>query len=285
MPAHVRSRKIAAPSGYVVYLAATAALGGFLFGFDSAVINGAVGGVRHAYGASNAGTGFAVASILLGCAAGALVAGRAADAWGRKPVMLGTAVLFASTAAWTALAATPASFTTARFVSGLGVGAASVVCPAYIAEISPADSRGGLASLQQLGIVVGIFAALLSDEALARWAGGAREPAWAGLEAWRWMFLVEIAPSVLFGVASLTLPESPRYLVARGQDARARAVLRRLRAGDVGPELAAIRASVVRERAPRLADLRDARGRVLPIVWIGAGLSVLQQLVGINSIF
>jgi hypothetical protein len=164
-------------AGYVTFLAGTAALGGFLFGFDSAVINGAVGGLQQGFGASNAGTGFAVASILLGCAAGALVAGRLADRVGRRPVMVACAVVFAVTAVWAGGARSATAFTIAPLASGIAVGAASVVCPAYIAEISPARMRGRLASLQHLGIVVGIFAALQSDEWLARIAGGAS--AWA----------------------------------------------------------------------------------------------------------
>src|SRR4051812_4983631 len=111
----------------VAFFAATAALGGFLFGFDSAVVNGAVFGIQHSFNASSAGTGFAVASILIGCAVGALVAGRLADALGRKPVMLVTAVIFAATAIWSAFAGSAAMFTVARFFSGIAVGAASVV--------------------------------------------------------------------------------------------------------------------------------------------------------------
>ncbi len=218
VPASVHTTRVA-------FFAATAALGGFLFGFDSAVVNGAVFGIQRSFDASSAGTGFAVASILIGCAVGALVAGRLADSLGRKPVMVITAVIFAATAIWSAFAGSAAMFTVARFFSGLAVGAASVVSPAYTAEISPPQIRGRLASLQQLGIVVGIFAALLSDHLLARSAGGANGLLWGGLEAWRWMFLVEVAPSLLFGFATLLIPESPRYLVAAKREARALAVL------------------------------------------------------------
>ena len=269
-------------TGYAIFLAGTAALGGFLFGFDSAVINGAVGGIQQGFASSNAGTGFAVASILLGCAAGALVAGRLADRWGRRLVMIACAVVFALTAVWAGGAASATQFTIARLASGLGVGAASVVCPAYIAEISPARLRGRLASLQQLGIVIGIFAALQSDEWLARIAGGVSSPLWDGGEAWRWMFYVEVVPSLLFGLA---VPESPRYLVAVGQESRALAVLRRIEPSTPDGEIADIRRTVEADRPPQLADLRDPAGGVRRIVWIGVGLSVLQQFVGINTIF
>jgi SP family sugar:H+ symporter-like MFS transporter len=274
-----------AHAGYVTFLAGTAALGGFLFGFDSAVINGTVGGLQRAFASSTAGTGFAVASILLGCAAGALVAGRLADRVGRRLVMIGCAIVFAVTAVWAGHAGTATEFTVARLASGVAVGAASLVCPAYIAEISPAQWRGRLASLQQLGIVIGIFAALQSDEWLARIAGGVSAPLWGGSEAWRWMFYVEVAPSVLFGVAVLAVPESPRYLVASGRESLALAILRRIDPSTPDSAVEDIRRTVQADRPPRLADLRDPAGGVRLIVWIGAGLAVLQQLVGINTIF
>jgi SP family sugar:H+ symporter-like MFS transporter len=270
---------------YVGLVAGAAALGGFLFGFDSAVINGAVNGIQAGFHTSSVGTGFAVASILLGCAVGALVAGYLADRIGRRGVMILTAVIFAATAVWAGLAGTSTMFTIARFISGIGVGAASVVCPAYIAEISPARLRGRLASLQQLGIVVGIFVALLSDQVLAKLAGGVSAPLWGGLAAWRWMFLVETIPSILFGIAALTVPESPRFLVAARREADALAVLRRVEPGTPESQIAEIRNTLVSNGRVRLLDLRDDAGRILPVVWIGVGLSALQQLVGINSIF
>jgi sugar porter (SP) family MFS transporter len=278
-------RPMAVRTGYVAFLASTAALGGFLFGFDSAVINGAVAGIQKSFGSSDAGTGFAVASILLGCAVGALVAGRLADRLGRRLVMVTCAAVFAATAVWAGAAHTASGFTLARLASGLAVGAASVVCPAYIAEISPAHLRGRLASLQQLGIVIGIFAALQSDEWLARVAGGASAPLWGGGEAWRWMFYVEVAPSVLFGVAVLTVPESPRYLVSATRAEAALAVLRRIDPATTEDAIAEIRRTVEADRPPRLADLRDPSGGIRAVVWIGMGLSILQQLVGINTIF
>jgi SP family sugar:H+ symporter-like MFS transporter len=270
---------------YVGLVAGAAALGGFLFGFDSAVINGAVNGIQAGFHTSSVGTGFAVASILLGCAVGALVAGYLADRIGRRGVMILTAVIFAATAVWAGLAGSSTMFTIARFISGIGVGAASVVCPAYIAEISPARLRGRLASLQQLGIVVGIFVALLSDQVLAKLAGGVSAPLWAGIAAWRWMFLVETIPSVLFGIAALTVPESPRFLVAARREVDALAVLRRVEPGTPESQIAEIRNTLVANGRVRLLDLRDDAGRILPVVWIGVGLSALQQLVGINSIF
>jgi len=270
---------------YVVRLAGTASLGGFLFGFDSAVINGAVPGIRQGFHSTSAGTGFAVASILLGSALGALLAGRLADHIGRRLTMILTAIVFAVTAGWSGLAGTAGIFILARFLSGTAVGAASVVSPAYIAEISPARIRGRLASLQQLGIVVGIFLALLSDDLIARAAGGVTAPLWIGLDAWRWMFLVEIVPSAIFAFSSLAVPESPRFLVSVLQETKARQVLQRIEPEDLEQRMAEIRRTVHQDRRPRLSDLRSPAGTILPIVWVGIGLSVLQQFVGINSIF
>lgn len=270
---------------YVTYLAAAAALGGFLFGFDSAVINGAIGGVQRAFGSTSLATGFAVASILLGSALGAFVAGRQADRFGRRPIMLVAALLFFVSAIWSGVAGREWSFTWARFVGGLGVGAASVVCPAYIAEIAPARMRGRLAALQQLGIVVGIFLALLCDDLLARAAGGVSAPWWAGYEAWRWMLIVEALPALVFGLAMLTVPESPRFLVAQNREQQALRSLRRIEPSTPEAVIDEIRRTAQHDRAPRLADLKGPRGKVLPIVWVGVALSVLQQFVGINSIF
>lgn len=270
---------------YVARLAGTAALGGFLFGFDSAVINGAVSGIRHAYEATSAGTGFAVAAILLGSALGALLAGGLADHIGRRLTMILTAIVFAATAAWSGLAGSIPIFVVARFLSGIAVGAASVVSPAYIAEISPARIRGRLASLQQLGIVVGIFVALLSDDLIAHAARGVSVSFWIGLDAWRWMFLVEIIPAAVFAFSALAVPESPRYLVAAGRDGVALRVLQRVQPGEAEQTLHEIRRTLSAGHKPRMSDLRGATGAILPIVWIGIGLSALQQLVGINSIF
>jgi MFS family permease len=188
-------------------------LGGFLFGFDSAVINGAVSGTDRGFHSSSGGTGFRVAAILLGLRPRG-IGGRIADEFGRRPTMVASASLFAITAVASALAPSEQVFAAARFLSGLGIRAASVVCPAYIAEIPPERLRGRLASLQQLGIVLGIFMTLLSDEMLAGAVGGTSATPWAGLEAWRWMFLVEVSSGTLRCVCP-GRHESQRYLVAR----------------------------------------------------------------------
>ncbi len=171
-------------------------------------------------------------------------------------------------------------------IGGVGVGVASVIAPAYIAEVSPAHLRGRLGSLQQMGIVLGIFLSLLIDALLANWAGGAANELWLGLEAWRWMFLVMAIPAIMYGIGAFTIPESPRYLVSRGRENEARSVLTSIHGDRVAEErVARIRETINKEHTPRLADLRGSLGGLKPIVWVGIGLAALQQFVGINVIF
>jgi MFS transporter, SP family, sugar:H+ symporter len=272
-------------TGRVVLLAAVAALGGFLFGFDTAVVNGTVVAVRAEFGMGAGLTGFVVSSALLGCIVGAYLAGRLADRWGRVRVMVLAAVLFTVSALGSGIAFGPWDLIVWRVIGGLGVGAASVIAPAYIAEISPAAVRGRLGSLQQLAIVTGIFLALLSDAFLAGVAGGAAEPLWFGQEAWRWMFWAELVPAVAYGVLALQIPESPRFLVAKGRHDEAHAVLSQVLITGVRERILEIRRTVSEERRTSFADLRKPSGGLLPIVWIGIALSVFQQFVGINVIF
>ena len=269
----------------VIHLAAVAALGGFLFGFDTSVINGTVGAMRADYGMGATLTGFVVASALLGAMVGAYVAGRLADRIGRVRVMVIAAVLFTVSAIGCGIALGPVDMVLWRVVGGLGVGAASVIAPAYIAEISPAEIRGRMGSLQQLAIVLGIFVALLSDFAIAAAAGGSNEPWLLGVDAWRWMFVAEVFPAVIYGVLALTIPESPRFLIKRGDESGARKILSEVLVGGVETRISEIKRTIAREARSSLADLRKPGGGLLPIVWIGVALSVFQQFVGINVIF
>src|SRR6266699_3984750 len=211
MSVHDKRRR----SAYVIALCCVAAIGGFLFGFDSGVINGTVDALAKAFGTDAAGTGFAVASVLLGCAAGAFGAGRLADSLGRRPTMLLNAILFLASAVATGAANSATFFIASRLAGGLAIGAASVLAPMYIAEVAPAHIRGRLASLQQMAIVLGLFGAFLSNDVLVRLAGGARATLWLGAPAWRWMFWMEAVPSIAFLAGVLMIPESPRFLVAR----------------------------------------------------------------------
>ncbi|MDQ2788245.1 MAG: MFS transporter [Pseudonocardiales bacterium] len=275
----------------VILISAVAAVGGFLFGFDTAVINGAVDSIQSAFRLSPALTGFAVSCALLGSAVGAWYAGRAADHVGRVRAMVVAAALFAISAVGAGFAFSVWSLIAWRFVGGLGVGMASVIAPAYIAEVAPSHIRGRLGSLQQLAIVSGIFVALLSDAFLANLAGGASQPLWFGLGAWRWMFLAGLVPALFYGVLALQIPESPRYLVAKGELIRAAEVLRDVLGSRsveaVQRKVQDIVVSLRREdqHAPRLSDLRGPSLGLLPIVWVGILLSIFQQFVGINVIF
>ncbi|GAA3984393.1 sugar porter family MFS transporter [Actinomadura viridis] len=270
-----------------VLLAGAAALGGFLFGYDSSVINGTVDALKSQFQLNAVEIGFVVSAALLGCAAGAWFAGRLADRVGRVRVMLIASLLFIASSLGSALAFNAWDLTFWRLAGGLAIGAASVIAPAYIAEIAPAELRGRLGSLQQMAIVLGIFAALVVDYVIARVSdgGAAGEFPWGG-SAWRWMFASAVIPAVMYGVIATTIPESPRYLVKKRQLGRAREVLARVMGrGDVELKIGEIVRSLSRDRPVRLGDLRGPRLGLLPIVWAGILLSVFQQFVGINVIF
>jgi sugar porter (SP) family MFS transporter len=276
----------AGATGRISVIAATAAIGGFLFGFDTAVINGAVVPVQKYYNIGPGRLGLAVSLALLGAAVGAVIAGRLADWIGRPRAMVVAAVAFLIQSFGVGLAFTIYDFTFWRIIGGVAVGAASVIAPMYIAEVAPARIRGRLGSLQQLAIVIGIFIALLLDELIAFLAGGASNSWLFGLQAWRWMFITEAIPSIIYLVGALRIPESPRYLVTLGRAEEARTVLNDV----VGPEhadekIAEIRHTIRTERKPSLSDLRGPSLGLLPIVWVGIGLSVFQQFVGINVVF
>ena len=270
----------------VIQVASVAALGGLLFGYDSAVINGAVASIQNHFHINDASLGFAVASAVLGAAAGAVTAGRLADRIGRVSVMKIAAVFFFISAIGTGLAGSVWMIVLFRIIGGVGVGVASVIAPTYIAEISPARIRGRLGSLQQLAIVSGIFISLAIDYLLAHLAGGASKDLWLGLEAWRWMFLIMAVPAIIYGVLALTIPESPRYLVATQRIPEARKVLTML-LGEKNLDITIdrIQNSLVGETKPSWRDLRKPDGGVYGIVWVGLGLSIFQQFVGINVIF
>ena len=270
----------------VVRIASVAALGGFLFGYDSAVINGAVSAIEKEFNADSASLGFAVASALLGAAAGALLAGRVADHFGRLTVMRIAAVLFLVSALGTGFAPNLGILIVGRVIGGLGVGMASVISPAYIAEISPARIRGRLGSLQQLAIVTGIFISLLIDFFFAESAGGSDQVFWLGLDAWQWMFLAMAVPALVYGALSLTIPESPRFLIAKHKIPEATAILSKLLGGtNIDRTIEKIRKTMERETEPSWHDLKGPSGKIAGIVWAGLLLSVFQQFVGINVIF
>jgi len=274
-------------TGRIIGLSLIAALGGFLFGFDSGVINGTVDALQKAFNSDAVGTGFNVASMLLGCAAGAFFAGTFADKFGRKPVLLATSIAFVISAWGSGISGSSLEFVFFRILGGLAVGSASILAPAYISEIAPAGIRGRLATLQQLMIVIGLFAAFLSNYIIANYAGGSSETLWAGFSAWQWMFWMEIIPASIFFIGLLFVPESPRYLVAVGRESEAEAVLASVSSQQEAEEkVIDIKSTLIAKHKPRLSDIiSKATGSVHPIVWVGVGLAVLQQLTGINVVF
>ncbi len=273
-------------TGRVVGLASTAALGGFLFGYDSAVINGAATAIKSLFDLSDIAIGIVVSIALIGSAIGAWFAGSLADHFGRRRVMLVAAGLFLVAAIGQAFPFGVADLMAWRFIGGAGIGVASVMAPMYIAEIAPAPIRGRMGSLQQFAIVIGIFATGLVNFIVLEAAGGSARNVWLlGLEAWQWMFLSMIIPAVVYAVLVLRIPESPRYLVSIGEPAKAGQVLSSIYTVDVDPMVAEIQESLAGDHKPRFSDIRGRTLGLMPIVWIGIMLSAFQQFVGINAVF
>jgi len=272
---------------FIILISVAATIGGFLFGFDSGVINGTVDGLQTAFNSSSAGTGFNVASMLLGCAVGAFFAGTLADKLGRRTILIAASVCFTISAWGSGIAGASAEFVFYRIIGGLAVGAASVLAPAYISEVAPAKYSGRLSSIQQIAIITGLFTAFLSNYLIAKLAGSSTEQFAWGFEAWRWMFWIELIPAIIFFFALLLIPESPRFLVASRKKDKAMAVLTRLMGeSEARKKFDEIDASMASDHhRPRLRDIVDSRHGVRPIVWVGIGLATFQQLVGINVVF
>ncbi len=273
---------------YIIVVSCIATIGGFLFGFDSGVINGTVDGLQLAFDSDSVGTGFNVASMLLGCAIGAYFAGLLADRYGRRSIMRVAAVFFILSAWGSGVATGSLEFVIYRVIGGLAVGAASVLAPAYISEVAPARYRGALATVQQIAIISGLFIAFISNYFLANWAGSSTSEFWLEHEAWRWMFWVEMLPASVFLVALFFIPESPRFLVLTQRSDEAFDVLVKLGGADEARrKVDEIDASLASDHhKPQLKDLLEPQtNRVRKLVWVGIGLATFQQLVGINVVF
>jgi sugar porter (SP) family MFS transporter len=273
--------------GHVIFITAAAAMGGFLFGYDSSVINGAVEAIRDRYDIGSGTLAQVIAIALIGCAIGAATAGRIADRIGRIRCMQIAAVLFTVSAVGSALPFALWDLAFWRIVGGFAIGMASVIGPAYIAEVSPPAYRGRLASFQQAAIVIGIAVSQLVNYGILQLADGQQRGEIGGLEAWQWMLGVMVVPAVLYGLLSFAIPESPRFLISVGRRERAREVLSEVEGKnvDLDARITEIETAMRREHKSTFKDLLGSRFGFLPIVWIGIGLSVFQQLVGINVAF
>ncbi len=273
--------------GHVVFITAAAAIGGFLFGYDSSVINGAVVGIQQHFRVGAVEIGFVVDIALLGSALGAWAGGGLADRWGRTRSMQVAAILFAVSSIGQMLPFAVWDLAFWRIVAGFAIGMASVLGPAYIAEVAPPAYRGRLGSFQQLAIVLGIAVSQLVNYVIAQLAGGKVNNVLLGLEAWQWMLGACVVPALLYLLFALNIPESPRYLIMAGRTQQARQVLAEVEGDDVDLDsrISEIQNVLRTERVPGLKDLRGSALGLLPIVWIGIVLSAFQQFVGINVIF
>jgi sugar porter (SP) family MFS transporter len=264
---------------YVYLISGIAALGGVLFGFDLVIISGTVPFFTRHFNLDEFQTGWAVGCINLGAAAGALVAGKLSDTLGRKKLLMGCAVLFALTGAGTGWAGNFPLFVLFRMLSGVAVGAAALVCPMYVAEISPASMRGRMVSFYQLSIVTGILLAYLSNYLLLN----------VGENNWRWMFSSQSVPSLLFFIGLFFVAESPRWLIRKSRADEAMTVLERIGGNEYAhAEASQIKASFSQETGTPAAH-KSVNGLfrrdVWPIVFIGLVIAVFSQAVGQNSLF
>src|ERR1022692_4845423 len=265
-------------NGTLALVALVAIFGGFLFGYDTAVINGANQYLKTHFGLDSVGEGMAGASAIIGCIPGAMVAGWLSDRFGRRKVLFVCGLLFAISGVMSALPRTFNEFLVARFISGLGIGASSMICPVYIAEMSPQAWRGRLGSLFQLGIVSGIFITLFIN---ARIQGLGNE-VWNAAVGWRWMLAAEVLPAMLLLVTLFFVQESPRWLVQAGRTSAARVVLENIGgAAFAEAEIGAI-ASVSNQETGRFTELFECRFR-RPLI-IAVVLMAVSQFSGINAI-
>jgi SP family arabinose:H+ symporter-like MFS transporter len=273
-PSNVHGLQMRGSATYMLSICAVAALGAVMFGFDIAIISGAGPYVQQHFALNEIRFGWGVSSLIIGCMAGALVAGRAADRFGRRATLLGIALVFAFTSVATALASTFTIFVVARIIGGFAVGAASMIAPLYIAEVSPFAIRGRMVSLNQLGITFGILVSYLINYVLRGW----------GADNWRWMFASGALPSIAFFVLLFLVPESPRWLARSGHMDEARRILTKIGgAENAAQEIAAMNAmNTGRELTASPSELLSRRYR--RVIIVGALLALLVQISGINTV-
>ncbi|WP_183557420.1 sugar porter family MFS transporter [Mucilaginibacter sp. SP1R1] len=261
-------------SRYIIGISFISALGGYLFGFDFAVISGALPFLRTQFALTPAWEGFLTGSLALGCIVGCLIAGNLADRYGRKPGLVIAAMIFAVSSIGIAFSQSFIYFIILRFGAGIGVGMASMLCPMYIAEVSPAEVRGRNVAINQLTVVIGILITNLVNYFLAD----------TGHDAWRWMFGLGALPSAIFLIGVTWLPESPRWLMKSGQPQKAKLVLDKIGSPDFAAfTMKAIEKSLVGSTKQSYAMVFEKAVR--PAVVVGITLAVFQQFCGINVVF
>jgi SP family xylose:H+ symportor-like MFS transporter len=262
-------------SSYIIGISFISALGGYLFGFDFAVISGALPFLRTQFALDPVWEGFLTGSLALGCIIGCLIAGKLADRYGRKPGLMVAALIFAVSSIGIAFAQTLTYFIVLRFAAGIGVGMASMLCPMYIAEVSPAEVRGRNVAINQLTVVIGILVTNLVNYFLAD----------HGHDAWRWMFGLGAVPSAIFLIGVTWLPESPRWLMKSGQAAKAQQVLNKIGTTEFADTtMKAIEKSLAGSTAKQSYKMVFEKA-VRPAVVVGITLAVFQQFCGINVVF
>lgn len=263
---------------FVMFATGVTAIGGFLFGYDTAVINGANSYLKVYLNLNPSQEGLASASAILGCIPGAMFAGFLSDRFGRRKLLFLCALLYALSGLLSAIPNTFGEFLAARILSGLGIGASSMICPVYIAEISPEKWRGRLGTLFQLGIVTGIFLTLFVNKMIQ----GLGDEAWNAAYGWRWMLGMEVVPAVIFILLLLAVPESPRWLALKGRESEARDILEKVGGTEhATSELAAIREAGSEEEG-RFAELFT--GAFLRPLAVAVILMACSQFCGINAI-
>lgn len=264
--------------GYILLISLVAAFGGFLFGYDTAVVSGAIGFLKSHFQLSADLTGWAASSVLIGCMFGAMLGGPLGDRLGRKVSLILCGLLFFLSSVASAVPFTLAQFAWARFFGGLAIGAASILSPIYIAEIAPERIRGRLVSLYQLAIVIGILVVFFVNLQIQRQG----DVDWNNRIGWRWMFASLALPSILFVAFMAAVPESPRWLMKAGRPDRARTILERIGGPDnAARELAEIQAALRQEQG-RWSELFTGGYRRALIV--GSLLAIFSQFSGINAI-
>jgi len=265
-------------AGYVYLISISVAIGGFLFGYDTAVVSGAIGFMEQYFSFTPAQKGFAVACALIGCIVGAAVSGTLSDRFGRKKILILSGFMFAISAVASSIPVTMTQFVVARIIGGLGVGAASMVAPLYISEVSPAAIRGRLVSLQQLAIVVGILIVYFINTIIQ----GRGSEEWNVAMGWRWMFGSETIPALLYLVMLLMVPESPRWLAKQGRHAEAGDVLARIGGRKhAETELAEIETAIEHEGGSIMQLFKPGLNRALMIASL---LAIFQQFCGITAV-